>query len=299
MKVLLTGGSGMIGNAILKIAKHDIRVADLKKPYIKAEYLQSDLRKMEDCMAACKNVDAVIHLANVKSSVGVGYQQSAENFTQNTLINLNVLEAARLSGVKKFVFISSVSVQPENDVDNNLWSILPNTTDKYGIWSKRIGEIQCNIYKEQFDMKISIVRLANVYGPHDTFDPKTGLVIGSLISQICSGMKQISVWGNGAAERDFLYVDDCAKGILQALDHTNEQPVSLGSGQKTSVADLVRMICQISGQNPEIVWDNAMPTGVRSRVVETFWAKKYLGFLSSVSIEEGLKKTIEWFKLSQ
>lgn len=299
--VLVTGGAGMIGRALVDLLidkKHSVKVADLN-PVDGIDSVICDLRDRSACLDVCKNIDWVFHLANVKSGVGVGHTQSAENFTSNSLINMNMLESARLCGVKRYLFTSAIATYAENSSyeESDMWNGFPESTDKYGGWCKRIGELQCEAYKNQFDMKISIVRPSSVYGPHDQFNSE-GMVVGALISRVASAKEgdDLVVWGNGYAVRDFIYVNDVAKGMYLALDSCfTDHPINIGTGKGTSIRELAESICRIAGKKLHIVFDEAMPSGPKSKVLNMFWAKKYIGFITRYSLEEGLRETIEWY----
>lgn len=297
--VLITGGTGLIGRpivsrllqqgAIVKVASLSKR-CDLKK----VEHIECDLCDINNCKKVCKDIDYVFHLAGKKTNVGTEKSESAETFVLNSIINLNMLEASRQAGVDRYLFMSTI--YPDLSKEEK-------STDAYGSWCKKIGEIQCEAYTEQFGMKISVLRVSNVYGPYDDFNPGTSMFIGSLISKICSNVNPIVLWGDGSALRDFIYVDDVASAALTSMEHSFKtypslyDPMNIGSGKTTSIADVVKTVLELTGKNTEVIWDKSMPVG-NNRIVDEYSmyrAKKKLGYISTVSLKEGLKRTIEWY----
>jgi len=209
-----------------------------------------------------------------------------------------MLEAARVSGVERYLYTSTIGVYPEAEVykEEEMWKGLPHSADRYGGWSKRIGELQCEAYSEQFDIQIAIVRPANIYGPYDNFDPSTAMAVGALVYRIVSGENPLFVWGNGQAARDFIYAEDCAFGMLKAMLYGKCDPINLGTGTKTTISDVVHMICKAAKVEPEIVWDATQPTGNSVRLMDVRKATKLIGFIWKTDFETGIKKTVDWYK---
>ncbi len=301
-KVLVTGGTGLIGRPLVNMLLEkgsQVRVVSLDQPIgmNDVEFQLGDLTEKQPCFDACKDIDCVFHLAGVKGGVGIGKSKAAEFFFLNTIVNLQMLEAARKQNVQDYLFTSSIGAYPDAEIysEDDLWSGLPHESDKYGGWSKRIGELQCSAYFEQYGMNISVVRPANIYGPYDNFNPKTAMVVGALVNRVCSGEDPLIVWGDGSASRDFLFSEDCAEGILKAMDHASCDPLNLGSGRAVSVKYLVESICKAAEKSPEIVWDTTKPSGNAMRLMNISKAKKCIGFEVHNSIGVGIKKTVNWY----
>jgi GDP-L-fucose synthase len=301
--VLVTGGTGMIGRPLVDLLLQEganVRVASMDEGVTLpdgVEFVKADLTQFSDCMKVSNDMKYVFHVAGVKGGIGLGRSKAAHFFVLNSIMNLNMLEAARLSKTERYLFTSTIGVYPDVAIyqEDKMWDGLPHPGDRYGGWSKRIGELQCEAYTEQFGMKIAIVRPANVYGPYDNFDRETAMVVGAMINRVESGEDPLIVWGDGTAARDFIYSEDCARGILYALGYCACDPVNLGTGVKVSVKQLVETICDALGKHPEIVWDPTQPTGNSVRLMDTYKAEKRIGFKYHTGIVAGVKKTIEWY----
>lgn len=303
-KVLVTGGTGMIGNALCELLAErgaQIRISSLdKNPVLLpgVEFLRLDLTKIEDCLQACADMNYVFHLAGIKGGVGIGRSQGALFLEGNALMNLHMLKAARESGVKRYLFTSTIGVYPDAEIfcENEVWDKPPHRSDWYGAWGKRLGELQCEAYLEQYGYESVIVRPANVYGPYDNFNPKTAMVIGSLIARATSGESPLTVWGDGTSVRDFIYSKDCAWGMLLAMEKAKPcDPLNLGSGVGISIRVLAETICKYVPGKPKIEWDASRPAGNKIRLMDISKARKEIGFEPKHSLEAGIRETIEWY----
>jgi len=304
-KVLVTGGTGMIGVQLVKQlleAGAIVRVASLDDPSRigkEVEFMRGNLMEWDFCKTITQGMDYVFHLAGIKGSVGIGNKKAASFLVPHLLMNTLMMEAARQSEVERYLFTSSIAVYNpvEVFVEDEAWEGSPHPTDKYAAWAKRMGELQAEAYKVEYGWdKIAIVRPANVYGPYDNFDPKTGMVVPALIGRVVGGENPLVVWGDGSTIRDFIYSEDCAQGMMLALEKgANCTPVNLGSGQRTSIKDVVEAVKSGFDKPPEILWDTEKPSGQPIRLMDMTRAKEMLGFTPKNSIQEGVKKTIEWY----
>lgn len=301
-KILITGGSGMIGRSLVKLlSKYDceITIADLTKPIglpsnIKHE--QVDLRFFDNCLDICKGKDYVFHLAGVKGSPKMCLEQPVDFMVPMLQFNTNMAQAAFESNVKWYLYTSSVGVYSPAEVfyEDAVWQSFPSENDKYAGWAKRIGELQLETYKIQHNWnKISIVRPANVYGPYDNFNPLNAMVVPSLIRKAQEN-KILEVFGDGSPIRDFIFADDVAKGMLFAVENKITVPFNLGSGRKQTIKDLVNLIVKYSGKNNEIKWISDFPSGDKVRLMSTDRLHN-LGFDCETSLEDGIRLTTNWF----
>jgi GDP-L-fucose synthase len=305
VKILVTGGTGMIGRALVnKLSKlgAEVTIASLDLPkqgdslLEQAQFVQMDLRSREDCASISRNQEIVFHLAGIKGSPKMTMSQPATFFTNTLLFNLNMMDAARKSGVKKYLFTSSVGVYAPSNIfyEDSVWTTFPSENDKFAGYAKRMGELQAEAYKIEYGWDaVSIVRPANVYGPYDNFDPSTGMVIPSLIARFASDENPIKVWGDGRALRDFIYCDDVANGMIKVVEDDYHLPVNLGSGKAISIREVVENINN-HFPNKDVAWDASMPTGDDIRCMDTSRALS-IGIQPTENIESGISKTINWY----
>lgn len=217
---------------------------------------------------------------------------------------LDMLEAARLERVEKFTGIGSVCAYPKNTPvsfkEENLWSGYPEETNApYGL-AKKFMLVQSQTYRAEYNLNAIHLLMINLYGPGDNFDPKSSHVIPALIRKVSEAKRTnknfIEVWETGKATREFLYVEDAAEGIILVTEKYNKsEPVNLGSGMEISIRDLIGLICQLMDFKGEIRWDTPKPDGQPRRCLDISKAKQEFGFKAKTVLEEGLKKTIDWY----
>lgn len=301
--ILVTGGTGMLGMALIELLlqRHaNLRVASLDDPRHlpeEVEFIRLDLTKWDSCQMACEGMDYVFHLAGIKGGVGIGLSKAANFLEVNCLMNINMLKAARQCQVKRYLFTSSIGVYPDAELfrEDEVWDKPPHPSDWFGAWAKRMGELQCEAYMEQYNYKTCIVRPATIYGPYDNFDPLTAMVIPALVNRVCSGEDPLVVWGDGSQIRDFIYSKDCANGMILALEKGEGcGPINLGSNVGVSIRELVEAIFENTPYAPEVEWDTSKPVGNKVRLMETTKARETLGFQPKYSLHEGIKETIQW-----
>lgn len=305
-KVLVTGGTGLIGRPLVEMlidrgAKVFVVSLDdpSRAPY-GCEFVRADLREFSNCMRVCEDMDIVFHLAGIKGSPAMTAKQPASFFVPTISFNTNVMEAARKQKVSRFLYTSTIGVYAPDEVfyEEDVWTSFPSENDRFAGWAKRMGELQAQAYKIEYGWdKITIVRPANVYGPFDNFDPKTAMVIPSLITRAMGGENPLVVWGDGSPIRDFIYSKDVARGMIMALEKGVNVPVNLGSGTGVTIKEIAEVIAKnIPGGPIETVWDKDKPKGDAKRLMDMTRAKELLGFESQYSLEQGIKETIEWYK---
>ena len=254
------------------------------------------------------NPDLVIHLAAVVGGIGHNQKNPGRFFYDNLMMGTQLIEQARLHGVKKFVAIGTVCAYPKFTPtpfkEDDLWNGYPEETNApYGL-AKKMMLVQSQAYREQYGFNSIFLLPANLYGPGDNFDLETSHVIPALIRKCIDAREQgrpvIEAWGSGQVSREFLYVEDCAEGILRATESYNESlPVNLGSGNEVVIKDLLAMIARLTGFNGEIAWRSDRPDGQPRRQLDTSRAWEKFGFRARTSLEEGLKRTIAWYEETQ
>jgi len=298
---LVTGGTGMIGREIAKIlvnAGANVKVISLDEINIhdKIDHVYGDLTNFEFCKEQTKDMDCVFHVAGIKGSVKVTLEKPASFFVPLLMFNTNVLEASRINNVQKLVYTSSIGAYSSNEVfieSDNEDQGLP--MDMYPGWAKRMAEMQIKAYQIQYNLEgYSIVRPCNVYGPGDNFDPENAMVIPSLMSRIRSGENPMSIWGDGSAIRDFAFSRDVAEGTIKALFYgTQGKYLNLGSGKAVTIKELVETLNSFLEFNYE--FDTTKSSGWPKRLMDISLAREMIGYNPSISLEEGLKETWDWF----
>jgi len=266
----------------------------------RARYLKGDLSQLEFCLEICSNVDLVFHVAGIKGSVVMTKEKPASFFVPLTMMNTNILEAARRKNVSKVVYTSSIGAYAPAEVFKEADDDFSKPPmDMFPGWAKRMAELQIEAYKIQYGMdNFSIVRPSNIYGPGDNFDESTAMVIPSLISRIVRGDDPVTIWGDGSSERDFLHATDAAIGIILAcIRGTNSKPLNLGCGYGISIKQLVEILQLINPFNA--YFDLSKPPGFPKRVMDMSLTKSTLGFQSTIAIQDGLKQTLNWFKANR
>ncbi|HVZ67457.1 MAG TPA: GDP-L-fucose synthase, partial [Patescibacteria group bacterium] len=274
-KILLTGGHGFLGRHVYKaLLKRGVPKENIYAPSSK----DLDLRKWSNSIKATKGQDIVIHLAAKVGGIGLNRDKPAELFYENALMGIQLIEAARLSGVEKFVTIGTVCAYPKNAPipfrEKSLWDGYPEeVTAPYGL-AKKMMLVQGSTYFQQYGFKSIFLIPVNLYGPEDHFESEYSHVMPALIKRIVdakkNNSKEIVVWGTGRATREFLYVDDAAEAIILATEKYDKlDPVNLGSSREISIKRLVSIISKVVGYKGKIVWDKSKPDGVMRRKLNT------------------------------
>jgi len=300
-RILLTGGDGFLGRFVQReLVQNGVRQDDIRIPH----HLDNDLRIWANCEEAVMGVDLVIHLAASVGGIGFNQRNPGILFYDNMIMGAHLMEAARRHHVEKFIQIGTVCAYPKFTPipfkEDNLWDGYPEETNApYGV-AKKALLVQAQAYREQYGLNAIYLLPVNLYGPGDNFDLEDSHVIPALIRKCVeaadSGSGEITVWGTGKPTREFLYVEDCARGIVHAARHYDgPEPVNLGSGHEISIRDLVNLIARILEFEGEIHWDSTRPDGQPRRCLDIQRAAEF-GFKAEVNFEDGLARTIQWYK---
>lgn len=300
-RILVTGGAGFLGNFVVqKLLKRGVLKKNISIPRSK----DFDLRKWENCQKVVKGHDIVIHLAAKVGGIGYNREIPGQMFYDNLMMGTQLMEAARLAGIKKFVAIGTICAYPKFTPvpfsETSLWNGYPEETNApYGL-AKKMQLVQAQAYRQQYGFNAIYLLPVNLYGPGDNFNPESSHVIPALIKKVAdaqkTGQKYIEVWGTGRASREFLYAEDCAEGIILATEKYNKpEPVNLGATREIKIKDLIKLICKIMNFKGEIRWDKSKPDGQPRRMVDATLAKKEFGFRAKTNFETGLEKTINWY----
>jgi len=252
--------------------------------------------------------DLVIHLAARVGGIGANRARPAEYFYDNLMMGTQLLHEAWKSGVQKFVAVGTVCAYPKFTpvpfCEDELWNGYPEETNApYGL-AKKMLLVQSLAYRQQYGYNSIFLLPVNLYGPGDDSDPENSHVIPALIKKcvdaVRRGERTITVWGDGSPTREFLYVEDAAVGVLLATERLNEStPVNLGSGREVSIKDLVTTIAHLCHFSGEIVWDTNKPNGQPRRLLDVSRAERLFGFRATMPFEEGLRRTIAWYKATE
>jgi len=300
-KILVTGGAGFLGS---NVVKHLLASGAKQENIIVPRSCDIDLRVWENCLSITKGVDLIIHLAASVGGIGYNMHNPGSLFYDNAIMGIQLIEAARQNNVGKFVAVGTICAYPKFTPipfqEEELWNGYPEETNApYGL-AKKMMLVQAQAYRQQYGFNAIYLLPVNLYGPGDNFNPDSSHVIPALIKKFIdakeSGSSRVEVWGTGAASREFLYVDDAARGIVRAAEsYDKPDPVNLGAGMEITIRDLVDLISELTGFEGEIVWDTSKPDGQPRRMLDVSVAEREFGFRAAVEFMEGLKKTIEWY----
>ncbi|NLE06112.1 MAG: GDP-L-fucose synthase [Crenarchaeota archaeon] len=301
-KILVTGGAGFLGTKVIEeLIKKGASRDNIRIPRSR----ECDLRDPQNCRNVVQDIDIVIHLAAKVGGIGYNQEHPAELFYDNAIMGIQLMEAARHAGLSKFVAIGTVCAYPKFTPvpfkEESIWDGYPEETNApYGI-AKKMLLVQAQSYRQQYGFNAIYLLPVNLYGPGDNFNPDSSHVIPALIKKFVDAKRKnlpyVEIWGTGSASREFLYVDDAARGIVLATEQYNGiEPVNLGAGKEISIRDLVTTIKENIDYKGELKYDTNKPDGQPRRCLDTQKAKDYFGFTAEVSFEEGIKKTIEWYR---
>lgn len=301
-KILVTGGAGFLGSHLVEqLVQHSALRTDIFIP----RSSQYDLREKDVCQQVVKGMDIVIHLAANVGGIGYNQQNPATLFYDNLLMGVHLMEEARKAGVSKFVAVGTICAYPKYTPvpfkEEDLWNGYPEETNApYGL-AKKMMLVQAQAYRQQYGFNAIYLLPVNLYGPGDNFDPISSHVIPSLIKKFVDAhdthKDEVVVWGTGKPTREFLYVEDAARGITLATElYDGNEPVNLGSSFEITIYDLAHLIGRIVGYTGKIIFDSSKPDGQPRRKLDVSRAQKEFNFLSEVTFEKGLQKTIEWYR---
>ena len=300
--VAVTGGAGFLGRAVLErlAARGVARVAVPRRQDYDLVH-EGDVIRMYDDLKP----DVVLHLAGEVGGIGANRANPGRYFYANMAMALNLIEQARVRGIRKFVQVGTICAYPKFTPvpfhEGALWEGYPEETNApYGI-AKKAALVMLDGYRRQYGLASSYLLPVNLYGPHDNFDPASSHVIPALIRK-CEAARleerdHIECWGTGSASREFLYVDDAAEGIVRAAEVMEDpEPVNLGTNREISIHDLVKLIAGLVGFEGEIRWDASKPDGQPRRCLDVTRASERLDWKATMPFEEGLRRTIAWWR---
>jgi GDP-L-fucose synthase len=301
-RVVVTGGAGFLGRFVVERLQTytDVEVFVPRS----AEYNLIEGADIKRLFAET-HPDLVIHLAAVVGGIGANQKNPGKFFYENLIMGVQLIEQARLHDVRKFVAMGTVCAYPKFTPtpfrEDNLWDGYPEETNApYGL-AKKMMLVQSQSYREQYGFNSIFLLPANLYGPGDNFDLESSHVIPALIRKCVEAREKgapfIEAWGTGNASREFLYVADCAEGVLRATAHYNEsEPVNIGTGSEIKISDLLQLIARLTRFEGEIRWQHDKPDGQPRRRLDVSRASEKFGFHAQVPLEEGLRRTIDWYE---
>jgi GDP-L-fucose synthase len=301
MRTLVTGGSGFLGSHVVELLR-----GDGIEPFV-ARRSDYDLTHEQDAERLFDDArpELVLHLAAEVGGIGANQANPGRYWYANLLMGTHVLEQSRRAGVRKLVLLGTICSYPKFAPvpfhEDDLWNGFPEETNApYGI-AKKAQLVGAQAYREQYGLDAVYLLPVNLYGPGDNFDLQTSHVIPALIRKMVEaqerGEREIVLWGDGSPTREFLFVEDCAEGIVLAANrYDGAEPVNLGTGDEISIRDLAELVAELTGYDGELVWDTSRPNGQPRRRLDTERAERLFGFRARVPLREGLGRTIAWFR---
>ena len=301
-RVLVTGGAGFLGRTLLR------KLADRGAAHVAAPRVEEvDLRDkaaIRRCLRETK-ADLVIHAAAVVGGIGANRAHPGRFFYENAIMGVELIEEARLAGVGKLVCLGTICAYPKFTPvpfrEEDLWNGYPEETNApYGL-AKKMLLVQLQAYRTEYGFDGVFLLPVNLYGPGDNFDLETSHVIPAMIRRFfeakAAGAAEVTLWGDGSPTREFLYVEDAAEGILAAAErYDGAEPVNLGSGEEISIRDLATLAAREAGYTGAVSWDPSKPNGQPRRRLDVTRAGALFGWRATTRLEEGLKKTVAWYR---
>ncbi len=301
-RICVTGGAGFLGSVVVEKLRRR-GATDIFIPKMQ-DYNLVEPEAVQHLLDDARS-DLIIHLAAHVGGIGANREYPAEFFYDNLMMGVQLMHQAWKRGVEKFVAIGTVCAYPKFTpvpfCEDDLWNGYPEETNApYGL-AKKMLLVQAQAYRQQYGFNAIFLLPVNLYGPGDNFDPASSHVIPALIRKYIeaqeSGQEEVVAWGDGSPTREFLYVEDAAEGILLASEHYNQpDPVNLGSGFEISIKDLSETIADLVGFKGRIGWDTSKPNGQPRRALDITRAEQSFGFKAQVNFEEGLRRTIDWYR---
>jgi GDP-L-fucose synthase len=296
-RALVTGGAGFLGSHLVEDLR--ARGADVTVPRRKDTDLvdRAAVRKV----IASSRPQIVIHAAAVVGGIGANRKHPGKFFFENLMMGVQLIEEARLAGVPKIVSLGTICSYPKFTPvpfrESEIWNGYPEETNApYGL-AKKMLLVQSQAYRAEYGTNAIFLMPVNLYGPRDNFDLETSHVIPALIRKCLEGKDEIEIWGTGEPTREFLFVEDCAEGIrLAAESYDGAEPVNLGSGEEITIRKLAERIAALTGYKGRLRWNPERPDGQPRRALDTSRAKTLFGFQARTSLDDGLRKTIDWYR---
>jgi GDP-L-fucose synthase len=304
-RILVTGGSGFLGSHVVE----ELRARGARGVVVprSSEHDLTDPGATRALFAAARP-DLVVHLAAKVGGIGANRRHPGTFFRDNMAMGLNVLEEARRAGTAKVVVAGTICAYPKFAQvpfrEDDLWNGYPEETNApYGI-AKKALLVMAQSYRQEFGSNFVVVFPVNLYGPRDNFDLEDSHVIPAMVRKFVEAraakLPEVVLWGDGSPTREFLYVEDAARGIADAAERYDEpDPVNLGAGMEISIRDLAEKIRAATGYEGQITWDTSRPNGQPRRMLDVSRARERFGFVARTSFDDGLSRTIAWFEASQ
>jgi GDP-L-fucose synthase len=296
--VTVTGGAGFLGRVVVD------RLEALGASVKVIRSREFDLRDRTACYEALAGADTVFHLAATVGGIGFNRRNPAPLAYDNLIMGANVFEQGRMADVRKLVCACSVCAYPKHTPvpfsEDEIWNGYPDESNApYGL-AKKMMLVLSDAYRREYGFDSCAPLLSNLYGPNDNFDLEDSHVIAALIRKfaeaVARGDDEVVVWGTGSPTREFLHVDDAARALLLSGERLHvSEPVNIGTGRATSIADLAEMLASISGFEGRIRWDDSRPDGQPERYLDVTRARQLIGFEANVPLEQGLRETFEWY----
>jgi GDP-L-fucose synthase len=301
-RVIVTGGAGFLGSHVVERLRA-LGCAEVFAPRSR-QYNLLDRAAIRQLFADTRPT-LVFHLAAVVGGIGANREHPGKFFYENAIMGIELIEQARQFNLPKLVIAGTICAYPKFTPvpfkEEELWNGYPEETNApYGI-AKKALLVQAQAYRQEYGLNSIFLLPVNLYGPRDNFDLQSSHVIPALIRKCVDARKRgdkfIECWGTGTATREFLYVEDCAEGLLLAAERYNKpDPINLGSGREISIRDLTQLIVNLTGFKGEIRWDKSKPDGQPRRCLDTAKAEREFGFRAQTALEDGIRNTIEWFE---
>jgi GDP-L-fucose synthase len=314
-KVLVTGGGGFIGSRLVERLLESGRGArvtvagrsasrrtrrNLAAVWKDVRFAAADVSDPAAARRLCRGQDVVINAAAVVGGVHYNSAHPGSLFRDNMALALAMTEGARRAGVGRFVAVSSACVYPRAPAiptpESEGFRGRPEVSNEGYGWAKRMAEYLAHAYREEFGLSVAVPRPYNAYGPRDHFEPDRSHVIAALVKRVCDGEDPVVVWGDGSSTRSFVYVDDFARGVLAAAERPSPEPVNIGADEEISIKDLAALIVRLAGTGARLRFDRTKPAGQPRRHCDVSKARAELGFAARVGLEEGLARTIAWYR---
>ena len=301
MRVLVTGGGGFLGSHLvdrLESDGHDV---------VPARHADYDLTSMADAARMFDDAapELVFHLAAEVGGIGANRANPGRYWFANLIMGANVIEQARLHETPKVVLAGTICAYPKHTPvpfhEDDLWNGYPEETNApYGV-AKKALLVGAQAYRDQYGLNAIYLLPVNLYGPRDNFHETNAHVIPDLIRKMVEagdeGRDEIVLWGDGSPTREFLFVDDCARGLALAAErYDGADPVNLGTGEEISIRDLAQLVAELTGFDGEIRWDTSKPNGQPRRRLDTTRAEELFGFRAHVPLREGIERTVIWYR---